>query len=300
MDMDNFNAGRYLSDKFYQIPAATADNYIETVLDICKKEKIDIFIPIIDLGFLKLSELKVEFEKIGVFLLLSGLDVIKITEDKLQTFKFFKNHKIPTPVVYDFNNSNLKFPLFVKPRTGGRASINSFKVENYEELKFYLQKIPNLLIQEYIEGEEFTADCLNSLDGKEFIESVIRKRIETKGGLSVKSVILEKTIAERIKNYIKNFSQIIKIIGAYNVQGFITNDNKIYFTEINPRFAGTHSFTIEAGMNSIEYILDMRNGENIKDIKNNIRINYGLKMIRYWEEIFINENKIYNPWNLWN
>jgi len=300
MDMSDLNAGRFLSSKFYKVPPATSSQFIEVILNICKKEKIDLFIPIIDLSFLELAKNVKKFENLGTFLLLASLKTIEITSDKKKTFEFFKKENIPTPQIFFLDNkNNLKYPIFVKPRIGGRASINAFKVESEKDLEFYLSKISDPLLQEYIEGEEFTADCLNSLDGSVFIDCVIRKRVETKGGLSIKSEVLSFPLSQKIKKYIKIFSEKLKLPGAYNVQGFIKNDGTFVFTEINPRFAGTHAFTIEAGLNSIEYILDMMNGRSPDEIKQEIFINYNLKMVRYWEEIFIDGNKVYNPWMFW-
>ena len=298
IDMNDLNAGKFLSNKFYKVPPATDSRFIEVVLSVCKKEKIDLFVPIIDLSFLELAKNAKKFKSIGTFLLLASLKTIEITSDKKKTFEFFKKENIPTPKVLSLKD-NLKYPLFIKPRVGGRASINAFKVENEKDLEFYLSKISEPLLQEYVEGEEFTADCLNSLDGSDFIECVIRKRIETKGGLSIKAEVLPPAISQEIKKYIKDFSEKLRIPGAYNVQGFIKNDDEIVFTEINPRFAGTHAFTIEAGLNSIECILDMMNGKSPEEIKKEIFINYNLKMVRYWEEIFIDGNKVYNPWTFW-
>ncbi len=299
IDIEELNAGRFLADNFYKVPPASNERFTEVVLDICKKEKIDIFVPIIDLAFLKLAENVNKFNEAGVFLLLSNLETIKIVANKLKTFEFFKKENIPTPEVFRSVEDIKAFPIFIKPKIGGRASINTFKVENKREVEFYLSKIPDPLLQEYIEGEEFTADCLNSLDGS-FIECVIRKRIETKGGLSIKAEIVSSSIAQEIKKYITKFSEKLKLIGAYNVQGFIKKDGSFVFTEINPRFAGTHAFTIEAGLNSIKYILEMLNGKKKEEIKKEIFINYDLKMVRYWDEIFIDNNgKVYNPWGFW-
>ncbi|WP_457642396.1 ATP-grasp domain-containing protein, partial [Persephonella sp.] len=184
IDMDEMNAGRFLADKFYVVPPASDENFIEKVLQICEEEKADIFVPIIDIAFLKLSQNRNRFKEVGTFLLLANKETLEITSDKLRTYEFFVNNNIPTPHVFKIDEC-FEFPVFVKPRVGGRASINAFKVENGKELELYLSKIPDLLIQEYIEGNEFTADCLNSLDGKHFIECIVRKRVETKGGVSV-------------------------------------------------------------------------------------------------------------------
>ncbi|MDL1957562.1 MAG: ATP-grasp domain-containing protein [Candidatus Desulfofervidus auxilii] len=298
IDMDSFNTGRFLSDKFYQVPPADSPLFIKELFNICKTESIDLFLPVIDLSFLKLAQAKKQFRIMGTHILLAPSKAIEITSDKFKTYTFFKKHNIPTPMTFlpDSLPNKLEFPLFIKPRIGGRASINAFKVESHIDLEYYMSKIKHPLVQEYIDGFEFTADCLNSLDGKSFIECIVRKRIETKGGLAIKSEIIKPPLSEKIKHYIRKISITLRLPGAYNIQGFIKKNEEIFFTEINPRFAGTHAFTIEAGLNSIEYILDMFCGIPIEQIKRSIAINYDLKMVRYWQEIFVNGNKAYTPW----
>jgi len=299
-DMNDFNAGRYIADEFYQIHSKTNEEFLKEIIDICKKEEAEIFIPIIDERLIFLSKNKEFFEKNGIFMLLSNQEAIEISCDKEKTYLFFKENNIPTPKLY-FDISEIEYPTILKPRIGGRASLNVYKISDKESLNFYLSRFNQnqMILQQYIEGIEFTADCLNSLDGNIFIAGVVRKRIETKSGVSVKAEIIEGKIEEKILEYIEYFSTKLKIIGAYNVQGFITEKEEIYFTEINPRFAGTHAFTISAGLNSIQYIIDMYKGKSPNEIKSEIKINKNLKMIRYWDEIFIDKDKIFNPWRLW-
>ena len=40
-DMSNLAPSIYEADKFYTVPKMTAPGYLEVILDICKKEKID-------------------------------------------------------------------------------------------------------------------------------------------------------------------------------------------------------------------------------------------------------------------
>ena len=77
VDMDSNNAGRYFSDKFYKIPPANDKNFISSLLKICKKERIDILIPIIDYEFEKLSQSIKEFNDIGCKIVISNSNTIK-------------------------------------------------------------------------------------------------------------------------------------------------------------------------------------------------------------------------------
>jgi carbamoyl-phosphate synthase large subunit len=301
IDVNPFVAGRYLSDKFYTVPPAEHPHAVDILLKICKEEHVDLLVPIFDLWLPAISKAREVFQKLGTFPLISAPETIEVCIDKYKTFQFFKENNIPTVKTFtrEFilrkieNNGKLSFPLFIKPRIGGRASINAFKVEDKSELLFYISRTKNWIVQEYIDGEEYTLDCLNTLDGKKCLAVVVRKRIETKGGLSVKS---ETVYDEELIKFAIKIGEKLKIVGPYNIQCFKDKDGNIFFTEINPRFAGTHAFSIIAGLNSILYVLDMLNGVEIEPIFNKIK--YGLRMVRFWDEIIIEDGKVYLPWDL--
>ena len=300
-DMDDFVAGRYFAHKFYKTISSKDENYVNHVLNICEKEKIDIYIPIMDYGFESLSKNKSLFKNQGVYIMIADYDSIGICADKYKTYEFFKENNVPTPetmINIDSSKTPLKFPLIIKPRFGGRATIDVHKIDSYDEFRFYTKDNDNYVIQDFIDGKEFTADCLNSLDGKKFIASAIRNRIETKGGLSVKGRLIDKDNVAEIERFIERISTELGLPGVYNIQGFISKEGKVFFTEINPRFAGTHALTIKAGLNSIKHILDLFKGKTAEEIKSGIKLNYDLKMVRFWDEVFINGEEISSWKNL--
>lgn len=294
LDIFEINAWKYFADNYYRSILSIDDKYIDFILEIFKKEKFDIYIPIIDHWFLKLSENKYLFEELWVYVMIWDKSIIEILSDKYKTYNFFIENNIPTPRSYIKDNIKtdiLRYPLIIKPKVWWIASQWVYIIENNEDYKFYSKKSDNIIIQERIEWREFTADCLSSLDWKYFIEAVIRERIETKWWLSVKASIVESELSVKIKAYIKRIAELLKLPWVYNIQWFIKDNSDIYFIEINPRFAWTHAFTIWAWMNSIKHILDMYSWISIEDIKKQIRINESLKMVRYWEEIFIEWDK---------
>ena len=45
MDMSDDPSIKYMVDVFYKVPAANDKNYCDIVLDICKREKVDVYLP---------------------------------------------------------------------------------------------------------------------------------------------------------------------------------------------------------------------------------------------------------------
>jgi carbamoyl-phosphate synthase large subunit len=289
-DINDFVSGRYFADTFYKVPkSGEKEKFVQKISEIVSKEKIDLVVPIVDVGLPIWSELKRNKKFKDIQILISSNKTLAICQDKYKTVQFLNKVGVPTIKTFLKPPGGKVFPLFIKPRHFGRATIDAYKIDNRSELGFYIKKLkPNFVIQEYIEGEEYTADCLSDLNGN-FINAVIRKRIETKGGLSVKGEVVKD---KKALEYCKVIVDQLKIPGVCNVQFFKKSDSYSFF-EINPRFAGTHAFTIEAGQNTIFYILEMLEGKKIRP--SDIKIDYGFKMVRFWDEIIIKKNKAYTP-----
>jgi len=295
VDMDPQAAGRYAADAFAVVPSSKKDAYADRILELCAKNRIDLFIPIMDYGFPALAARKQEFLQAGCLPLIADPEAIAVCMDKYNTHLFFHDHKIYSPKTFTEPGDLIPFPCIIKPRTGGVASQGVFLAGNKNELAFHTRE-PNYVIQECIQGREFTADCLSSLDGKEFIAAVIRERVSTKGGVSIKSKVVSPEETAKITPVLETIACALHLPGAYNIQGFILNTGDICFIEINPRFAGTHTFTIRAGLNSIACILDMLRGEKAPEqLRKELTINTRLEMTRYWNEIFI-ENGVASTW----
>ncbi len=290
IDMDAFVSGKYFVNKFYLVPKVSEKKkFYKRICEILAKEKIDLVIPIMDEGLPIWSRLKEENKYPRTNILVASRKSLKICQDKNKITLFFKKIGVPTVKTYLNPPLKIRFPIFIKPRFFGRATMDAYKIKNKRDLDFYVNKLRgNYVLQEYINGKEYTADCLSGLDGK-FITAVIRQRIATKGGLSIKGEIIKDKKALR---FLEIIVESLKIPGVCNIQ-FFKRGRYYYFFEINPRFAGTHAFTIEGGLNSIYYLLEILNGRKIK--QSDINIDYGAKMLRFWDEIIIKGRKIYTP-----
>lgn len=282
MDMQNESAGRYFSDKFFKVPSASDPAFLQSLLDICKNEKVDLLVPIVDYEFDVLSKNKEQFSAIGTTVAISSPEVIDNCNDKWKTYSFFKELKIPTPTTYLPENlpSEIDFPVFLKPRIMGRSSLDTYLIKSKEMLDQYMPGLKHPLIQQAIEGQEYTIDLLCNFEGK-MLNAVIRERIETKSGVSYKGRTVKD---EDILNLVVQIAEGLPIIGPANMQCF-KNAEGISFIEINPRFSGALALSLAAGFNSPLMLAQLVNGEPLNpDIGN---YQPGVMMMRYWQEVFV-------------
>ena len=284
-DLMNNAPALYFADKKYQIPRIGSEDYISSIIDICNKEKIDLIVPTIDTELLILSQKKDVIEKnTNAKVLVSNENVIKICRNKINTQLFFEQNNFGVPIQIkeeDIKNENVQFPVFIKPLNGS-SSINTFKVNNIEELRFFYNYVKEPIVQEFMEGEEYTVDCFLDFDSN-IITIVPRKRIATRSGEIIKGKILKD---REIINDIKRVLETLKPIGQITIQCMKTKEG-IKYIEINPRFGGGAPMSIKAGANSCENLYKILNGETLS-YNESYRDN--ISFFRFDDAIMVNEN----------
>jgi carbamoyl-phosphate synthase large subunit len=277
---------KFISDKHYIVPKISQEGYLNSLLEICDVEKINILIPLIDSELNLLAANKSLFETVGVNVIISSIELNLIASNKQTTYDFFISNDISTPKVYsiyELEQGQFEFPLIVKPFDGS-SSKGVTKVNNIRELSFFRKYISNPIIQEFIEGEEFTIDVMVDFDNN--IKTIVpRLRIETRSGeVSKGMTIKDFSIINEVKRVI---DLLPGPVGCITLQCFKQNDGTVKFIEINPRFGGGIPLSIEAGANFPLWIIKMCTGQALGDEEYNWKS--GLTMLRYDEALFIED-----------
>lgn len=266
-DCDITASGLYSKcDKHFILPKPTDNEklYIDKLLEICTLKEVKIVIPVIDPEIYILSKYKQEFDKKGILVIVSSKDVLEICYNKISMNKFLLDNKFD--VIKTFNNINdfekalvnnkLKFPVFIKPIYGS-GSINSFKIDNLEKLKVLFDE--GMVIQEYIEGIEYGVDIFNNLEYKPS-RIVIKKKLSMRSGETDKAIT---TFNKNIFNTAKQIGEALKHFGPLDCD-IIERDGNLYILDMNPRFGGGYPATHAAGVNFLELIVKLYNGDKIE------------------------------------
>mgnify|MGYP006308537549 CR=1 FL=1 len=137
---------------FQITPGVYSDGYVDFVLNVCIEKGVQIVIPGHDHELLLFSRDRDKFEHNNIKIIVSNPDIIEISRDKLEWYRFFSSRGIsivPTFKVGDFRQKSdfSIFPAIVKP-PGGSASqgitilkdiehdvIDIYDKENIKELK---------------------------------------------------------------------------------------------------------------------------------------------------------------------
>ena len=272
----------YVSDGCFKVPKVTNENYAECLLHLCEANSIGMVIPTIDTELMALSALKEEWEKKGIYLLVSDPKLIAICRDKRQTALFFQQQGIDVPKEMDKHQPT--FPLCAKPYDG--SSSKDFRViHNPEEWTPSLLNDPKLILMEYIDRQvyqEFTVDMYYGKD--HWVKCIIpRERIEVRAGEISKGRTVKNAIIPFLK---EKLGYIEGCVGCICVQLFFHPEHHdIIGIEINPRFGGGYPLSYQCGGNFPEWLIrEYFLGEQVEyreDWKD------GMLMLRYDDAIYV-------------
>ena len=150
----------------------------------------------------------------------------------------------------------MKFPVFVKPRTGS-GSVGARKVHDYEILKEAVREDPSLIIQEFMDGTDLDADVYIDTVTHQAVSAFSKKKIETRIGGASKTVSFKD---EKLFEFITRIVAVMKFNGPVDMD-FFYKDGQYYLSEINPRFGGAYLHAYGAGVDFIKLIEKNLKGE---------------------------------------
>lgn len=283
-DMNDLAPAIYEADNYYLVPRIDAPNYIDKLLEICKKEKIDCLFALIDPELSLIAKNKDRFLEIGVKPLISNYDAVELAFDKYAMFKYLNSNGYKCAKSYidkaefykDLESGKISFPVFVKPYKGS-ASININKVSSKEEINTLFDVYDDLLIQEFLDGQEIGADVYVDPISKKVVSIFTKEKIKMRAGETDK--------ARSFKDE-KLFDLITDLVEKIGYEYVIDMDifkvgNDYYISEINPRFGGGYPHAYECGINFPRLIINSMNGKKNKNEIGNYEEN--IYMMKYNE-----------------
>ncbi|MCL0059467.1 ATP-grasp domain-containing protein [Dehalococcoidia bacterium] len=282
MDSNPLSFGLYILKKSYVIPRGDDPNFITEILKIIDIEQPNAILSGPEEELLILSKNKRKIEERGTLLLCPDYEYVEICVDKKKTNEVFERIGIPTPEIFTDIDS-VEFPCIIKPRFG-RGSSDVYIAKNKDDLYFYLKKVNEPIIQEFIQGEEYTVDILADKGGNA-LSVIPRLRLGVESGISVKG----KTVYDKeIIDYCKKITKELKLFGPSCIQ-CIRNDEGVRFIEVNTRFGGGSILSIKADPTIIPNLIKMIKGEKPEPSGG---FKEDLVMLRYHSEVFILEEEI--------
>lgn len=262
-DNSSYAPGFAYCDQTVLLPEVIKDHYAQALLDICRDNKIDIAIPLIDPELEVLASWQQAFADAGVLLVVSPQETIAMATDKYETFRFALENGLDAPQTFiDIDQAldqiaagKLAWPVMVKPRKGS-ASIDIIDCHDRLQLEAAWEMITDPMIQEVIQGEEFGYDLFGDRNHQP-ISVYCKKKLAMRAGETDKAV---STNDGCLIEFGKKLLNRMKLVGPADVDVMVTEDGP-RLIEINPRFGGGYPCSHLAGADFCRKIIAMRNGQ---------------------------------------
>ncbi len=267
------------------VPPVGEAAYLPTLLSVVRRTEADALIPTTDNDLLLISSARDELQAAGCQPLIADPQVIRICRDKLETYRFLRQAGIDTPRSYtaaEVQALRPPLPLFSKPLTGS-ASQRVNIIRDQLDLDYFLRRYDDLIIQEFVEGQEYTLDVYVGLDGVPRCV-VPRARWQVRGGEVCKGVVVkDQAIMAAGKHVVETLGPSLR--GLATLQCIKTSDGRVRFIEINPRFGGGAPLSIAAGADFPAWIMQELCGEQPAIAFDGFA--HGMCMLRYDWSVFM-------------
>ncbi len=264
------------SDKLYFEPLT-----VEDVMNIIELEQPQGVIA--SLGGQTAINLAAPLHRLGVKIIGTDCDAIDRAENRDSFEKLLSSLEIPQPKGKAVTNledgvrvaNEIGYPVLVRPSfvLGGRAMQI---VPSEGQLRHYLKTAVEVdvdqpvLVDKYIVGKEVEVDAI--CDGKDVFVAGIMELVERTGVHSGDSISvypsfsLSAKVKGTILQYAKQLGLGIGIIGLYNIQFIVDENEKVYIIEVNPRSSRTVPFLSKAtGYSLADIATEVILGKSLKE-----------------------------------
>jgi len=319
VDMDSESSGFAIVDSGYVGEKAESKGFIPRIMEICRKEEVDVIIPLVTNELMKFAKDTTKFDEIGTKVVISSPDGLQIANNKYLLMKICKENNIPTPQFYkvqswaEFESAVYElgypdFPVCFKPPVS--RGLRGFRIlkEDTERLDLLMnykptdvfttledvskilknaEPFPELLVMEYLPGKEYSVDVLVNKGTASIVIPRLREKI--KMGISFVGVTEDN---EEIIKYSKKIVNLLGLHGNIGLQFKLDTNEIPKIIESNPRVQGTIVLCTAAGVNMVYDAVKLALGEQIHNKQEDVK--WGVKMIRYWEEVYVKDGKYFS------
>lgn len=235
--------GRFVYEDYVgNLPMVTDPGFFEALKKTIADRKIDLIYPAMDSVLPVLKKWEAD---LGCIVVGSGLEAAEVCLSKRTTYQNFE-HRLPVPRIFNSLEEVHTYPVFIKPNIG-YGSRNCLRAESMEEAAAFLsRRLQDMLICEYLPGEEFTIDCLSNHKG-ELLFAMGRPRLRVSNGISVSSCTIEQD--SRWKAMAEIINESLRFSGAWFFQVKQREEGEYCLLEIAARPAGTSGLHRMKGVN---------------------------------------------------
>lgn len=280
-DINPLSPAVHVADRAFEVPLSDDPAYFDAVFAICQAHGIGLVVPTIDDEIPRFAAVLPRFEAAGIRVAASPLATALACTDKFETCGRLRARGVRAAETWlpDALPADPRLPLFVKPRQG-RGGVQAFRAGSPAELAFFLGYVANPVVQEFLEGPEFTLDLMCDFEGRP-LSVVPRERVVIRAGVMDRG----RTVNDpALIDLALACAEVFRFAGPVNIQCRTTDSGPTVF-EINPRFSGGIPLTIAAGADFPAMLVDLALGRPVHPILGQFRAD--LWMTSYETSLFV-------------
>ncbi|MFO7152851.1 MAG: ATP-grasp domain-containing protein [Bacillota bacterium] len=269
--------GKFFVEVFYNVPDAYSQKYIDSLLDICLNENVNVVLPQTTKEIEVLSKHLKMFKDKNIRIGVSPYKAIRVANNKALLLNMFKDLGLPCPkfrvvqsarelvaIVEEFGYP--ENPVVVKPPLSNGMRGFRILMEDYWDVRKFLEEKPDgvvislgdlrkilekgevwptLLVMEYLPGKEYTVDAFQ---GEKTFVAIPRVRQAIRSGISFAAVIEQR---EDLVYQTRKASEALGLRFSFGFQYKEDAEGVPKVLECNPRIQGTMVASSLAGVNLI-------------------------------------------------
>ncbi|MGY4623577.1 carbamoyl-phosphate synthase large subunit [Bradyrhizobium sp. USDA 4486] len=279
-------------DVFERVPRTDAPDYLDCLLELLRKHRVDVAIPGIDADMYKWADRLAEIESTGTRVVLNSPDLISRCSDKWAFYQRQLELKLPYAIPshlemdFDLLKEKCGLPFLLKPRRGF-GSKGIVVVATAEQFAGIDPATRPILMAQPIVGrddEEFTVSAFCDGRGSYSAIMALRRKLSKDGYTEKAEVVDEAEFYEAVRDLCQAFSPV----GPTNFQ-FRRTDHGLKLLEINPRISSSTSIRAAFGYNEALMAVDMA-VENRMPVQPDIKRG---RAVRYTEDHIFYENSVH-------
>ncbi len=278
----------YEADEYVLVPRITEPGYLDKILEICREKQITGVLSLIDPELSLLADNKERFLEVGTVPIVPDAKQVDICFHKYAMYEACKALGFATgrcfldrkEFYHAVENGELTYPVFVKPESGS-ASLDIHMAQDQETVEFLCGREDGLMIQEFMNGQEYGADVYIDMLSGEVVSIFVKKKLKMRAGETDKAESFQE---EKLFALITDFVKKMGFRGLIDIDLFEIDGNW-YISEVNPRFGGGYPHAWACGVRVPEMIVRNLEGQtNVPEIGNypvgKIMMKYNEIMVR--------------------
>lgn len=249
---------------------------LEALLEVLRKDKYDVVIPMTDFSATLLSKNKKKLEEYA-HMAVNEWEIFKNASDKENTMRICMENNIPCPYtlenincIEDILKSDIKYPFIIKPHVG-YGSIGFHCIYNENELKKVFNKTKescgDMLVQEYIPQTDIQYKCEVFIDQEGKVKSAVvfdkTRWYPIDGGSTCCSATVNRP------DIVESSVKLLQAMGwrGYGDVDLIQDprDKVAKVMEVNPRITASVKVCFAAGVDFARQIIELETGRKVTE-----------------------------------